>query len=244
MFYHVEINNHDDGIPSPAKMDRYNTPFDVGHEWHFEDRHHCYYLPVREIPYTLHGDYVGSLVERSNYEVILETLKDDDEDGPGGRSRIVELYGGYGARLLAWPAWCPITPDLAEILEGLESYPLVDDEHESALEWDESLKAWDDYAWGDVKRYLLKWAEDLSESLCEILDDMNADEGAEWAHAAEDGGNSLWEMEGNGVVWQTAEVAKRIQGLIEGTRTLRYTDPPTNMAQLQAVFRDAAGNDE
>jgi len=112
---------------------------------------------------TGQGDYVGGVVERSNREVLLEKLP----------KLLGETSSGYGyeACTLLDPmefmeAWHWPNHDLhlearelGEILDACSDYPLVDDEHHSALElqlidealpeaveeiWEEALAGWDE----------------------------------------------------------------------------------------------------
>ncbi len=78
---------------------------------------------VYEIALTVHGAYVGSDVEKSNYEV----LKEDD--------CLVSMDDYYGTTGLGIPEDYPWNKwiELVEVLEGLKEYPLIDDEVHSRV---------------------------------------------------------------------------------------------------------------
>lgn len=90
-----------------------------------------------EVPYTAFGDYVGSTVERSN----LESLTRDYGN------MFVVLHGAYSYESLFY---CPdaLTKSqkaiVQDIVEGLEGYPLYDEEHYSELEYTLTIELLED----------------------------------------------------------------------------------------------------
>ena len=104
------------------------------------------------IPLSLSSDYVGSFVERSNCKELLEEIP-----------FLSELSWGYGGSAAGVylpfdePGTEPVDATdalrLFELLEGLESYPVVNEDGWSELEWEAISEAWGE-AWDDVDRYI------------------------------------------------------------------------------------------
>lgn len=91
------------------------------------------------IPYTVGSDYSGDTVTRANYE----TLKKDLRKYKG----IYDVFGGYSTYGIAYiPAELSRKgrEKIAEIVEALESYPSIDDEAASRLEYELIMEAFDD----------------------------------------------------------------------------------------------------
>lgn len=91
------------------------------------------------IPYTVGSDYSGDIVTRSNYE----TLKKDLRKYKG----VYDVFGGYSTYGIAYiPAELSRKgrEKIAEIVEALESYPSIDDEAVSELEYHLILEAFND----------------------------------------------------------------------------------------------------
>jgi hypothetical protein len=89
-----------------------------------------------EFPYCAHGDYLGSMVERSNYEYIVEYYKDI----------VVRDSASYAYRnIYVREDILEKNRELKTIFEGLENYPLIDEERYSQLQMDVLEEDWD--AW-------------------------------------------------------------------------------------------------
>lgn len=101
-----------------------------------------------QVPYTVWGDYVGSLVERSNSAVLWSQFYEI----------LVKAEGGWGSEFLLLPL-IPVAEEneeayelLGEIVEKLENYPLVDEDAYSELEWELIEGAIGDYLIADLRR--------------------------------------------------------------------------------------------
>ena len=109
-----------------------------------------------EVPYTLHSDYAGSTVERSNRDVFLEEF--------GDLRGVKEVYGGYGTRGVVIRRALLRNEEVADVLEALESYPVIDEDHLSQLEMEIETEDWEDWGRSDLKRELdkleIEYAED------------------------------------------------------------------------------------
>jgi hypothetical protein len=202
-------------------------------------------VPVRVIPYTEHGDYVGSLVEKSNCQLMLDDALNGDgvpEDGdrPGAKPRIIHLISGHGYEAIGWPAWCPLTEDLAECMERLAEYPLLDDDHAIQLEQEQAIEDWDSYARDDTRRALLKLIREefpaAYDAADDWLDELSYEDWWQWAYVAEDGGNPWWEMEGCGTSWDCARLAKRLLDIATGRHVMKYYNEPAGIDDLARIL--------
>ncbi len=90
-----------------------------------------------EVPFTAYGDYAGSTVERSNLESIVRDYG----------NMFVVLVGNYGYESLFYCLDCLTKAQKAivqDIVEGLEAYPLYDEEYYSELEYTLTLELLND----------------------------------------------------------------------------------------------------
>ena len=133
-------------------------------------------IPVVQVQYLAHGDYLGGSVERSNFKSWVE-----DHEWFEGKAW-ARIFGGYGyqaiiVRKALYDAFenkalrekltdCePTWMFMIEALDGLDSYPLLDEDHLSNMEMEESWEAWKDYAARDFVGEVVKSLsdEDLDE---------------------------------------------------------------------------------
>ena len=144
------------------------------------------------VPGYLSGsDYSGSLVERSNYEAFQEQFANGDGVW------WTDVAGGY--RTYAIVIDCGLVPleaeeDLASFLNGLQDYPLADEDLHSRLEMEATDESWDNWA-----RYA--FVRDLERQFEVELDD--ADPGLVYTVFREccDKSNSYWVNESGGDMW-------------------------------------------
>lgn len=105
-------------------------------------------LPLAIIRETEHGDYDGGDVQRSNHRVLSKRA---EEFG------LYSIIGSHGYEALAYDATLgpvPSSDELCEILDGLETYALIDDDDHSALESELEHEAWEEDGRDDFKREL------------------------------------------------------------------------------------------
>jgi len=106
------------------------------------------------VPVASGSDYSGSTVERSNYLWFKETFGDEEW--------VCDVYGGHSTYAVAVGLTGLLTcaddtfDAVCEALEGLDNYPLFDEEAHSALEMEESDSAWDSWVADDFKRAVEK----------------------------------------------------------------------------------------
>lgn len=97
------------------------------------------------VPYCSGSDYSGSLVERSNRDVWRETFADGEDLWWS------ECHGGHGTFAIVVEI-SALPEDAIELIEGLEGYPLADEDHHSTLEIEAQDRAWDDWTRRDFAR--------------------------------------------------------------------------------------------
>jgi len=106
------------------------------------------------LPYASGSDYSGSTVEAANHREFLESY--------GEEAFVWEAHGGFNtyAVVLGLTGLLECADDTFDavvgIVEGLENYPLIDDEALSKLESDNANEAWESWVAGDFRRALEK----------------------------------------------------------------------------------------
>jgi len=143
--------------------------------------------------YMGYGDYDNScMVERSNYKLFLEEYK--EEKG------IFSIYGGYGSSGIAISIRYlldPLNEDKADeiigLLIGLNSYPVIDDEDMSNMEYELFLESLDSYAIRDCSsllsnQFLIEVYDFNKDKLKDVLLESNSNLNYP-AYEIESGGN-------------------------------------------------------
>lgn len=107
------------------------------------------------IPYTGFSDYSGGTVERSNSAVLDEKFE-----------FVSTVHGGYGS------VWTGISEEnlnlgsdddweeFTGMVDGLEGYPLIDEEHHSNMEMELQNEAWNDWVRSDLKKEAVRKSND------------------------------------------------------------------------------------
>ena len=161
------------------------------------------------------SDYSGGTVELSNYQVFMRDF--------GGRPGVHGVYGGHGTRAIALSPVALADPEIREVLEGLEDYPLVDEEHLSMLESELSDEAWDSWVRRDFEAEMceclnLLLDDDLTVCPTCALDDADLRELFERAREKD---NIYWEAEGTSMTIRVGSVVEAARILLaeeaEGT---------------------------
>lgn len=153
--YWTSVKNHQDAA---AKAD--------GHQ------------PFTLIPYSHGSDYSGTLVERSNYQCLVDNHGDEVVTVSGD-------YGTFGVGFLGSAA--ELSEDLQDVIAGLHDYPLADESLHSEMEWEVAMEAWNDHGHEDFRRALLGWLADRDIP-------PPADQGDEWElEDCRDIINELWQ---------------------------------------------------
>lgn len=159
---------------------------------------------VYEIPYTGFSDYSGSMVERANLKYFLERYDD----------KIKHVIGGHGSEwgmilkvnLNMWndDDWECFTDDV----EGLENYPLIDEDLHSQMEQEAYDEGWNSWAKDDFKKEVWKVIQDEVEQ-CKDPETFEAwfdawfetDEVRVFFEDLREEANEYWEIEEGGSAW-------------------------------------------
>lgn len=115
---------------------------------------------VFEVPYCSGSDYSGSMVEKANYKEFGELFPDipyvhNSYGGHGTFAIFIELCRFLSADL-SLENENPTPENILETIEGLEDYPLINDEAISHLEMEATEEAWNDWIAFDLKRAIEK----------------------------------------------------------------------------------------
>lgn len=121
--------------------------------------------------YCSYSDYGGSLIEKTNVDILLADYPD----------HTVKVYGSHGSRavLVHWPT---APEELRESLCALQDYPLLDDSAHSAAETEAQNEAWENWARDDFRRELVSHLSALLEEGTDYgaaPDDYDADDVAD-----------------------------------------------------------------
>jgi hypothetical protein len=129
--------------------------------------------------YTSGSDYSGCSVERSNYNTIEKEF--------GERDDVFTLYDGYGTYAIAILASCDCK-ELAETIESLHDYPVIDEDDLRELETELKYEAWDNWA-----------REEFNRTICKRFnfDKLEIDNGDlyDLFYSAKEDANEYWEIE-------------------------------------------------
>ena len=143
------ISRYDHDFESKDNSWRYYTSFDVCKELFSSISYSDIKLDKQGdcilIPYSSGSDYSGSTVELSNFNCIKEDFS----------QYVLELYGGYGSfGLLIKLSDLKSVPELKELFDTLDSYPLYNEDDHSQLESDLLNESWDAWVKYDFDREL------------------------------------------------------------------------------------------
>jgi hypothetical protein len=166
-----------------------NAMFSYG-DLHNEKAHWRENVEVVVPRYLSGSDYSGSTVERSNKRVFMEEFGDDPH--------VFETYGGYGTFGVLILATCD-NEEIAECLNGLHNYPLINEDDLSELEMEASNEAWENWARSDFTRAL-----ESQFGIDDIDPNNDIDLSELFYHAAEKAGE-YWEAETGGDMWIRVE---------------------------------------
>ena len=110
-----------------------------------KDKYYGYNIPVYSSKYLQYGDYDNScMVERSNVEFMKEYCKDNN-------IRYIFVTGAYDSTAIAFPLISLLrNPEFVEMLFGLDSYCVFDDELMSNMEYEAINEAIDTFLIDDV----------------------------------------------------------------------------------------------
>jgi len=169
------------------------------------------------VPYASGSDYSGCTVTKANAKWFEDTF--------GENEWVHSVYGGHGTYAVAVGLTGLLGCDddtfesICEALEGLDNYPVFDDEAVSEFESECANEAWDSWVADDFVRALeAKFAD------CADLELPNGDALRAFFEEKREDANTYWECEGCG-----PSVYIRIERVVEGiefddvaSRAVRY----------------------
>ena len=147
------------------------------------------------VPYASGSDYSGSTVERSNYKVFTETYGADDWvfSAHGGYSTYAAVVGLTGLLTCADDT----ADSILDALEGLENYPVLDEESLSTLESETTDEEWDFWVADDFVKALETKFDGLAElelpsgsTLRTFFEEKREESNTEWY--CEGMGHDMW----------------------------------------------------
>jgi len=113
------------------------------------------------MPELLSGsDYSGGSLSKSNYETFLDLY--------GKREGVHDCHGGMGTFAVAIRADVAEAEDIAETLDSLEDYPVLDESHHSKEQCNREKEAWNGWVERDarnkveveVQKFIEDWEPD------------------------------------------------------------------------------------
>jgi hypothetical protein len=134
---------------------------------------------VFEVPYCSGSDYSGSMVEKANYKEFGELYPDvpyihNSFGGHGTFAIFIELCRFLSADL-ALDNKNPMPENILETIEGLEDYPLIDDEALSQMEMEATEEAWHDWMRDDLRKAIEK-AFSVEFDYCDDMSQPNSEQ--------------------------------------------------------------------
>jgi hypothetical protein len=140
------------------------------------------------------GDYIGAPYTLSNCRVLLEEF--------GGSPQCREAYGSYdSSSVVIDPRY--LSEELLESLQSLESYPVLDEDHCSALELELQNQAWESWAERDFQRALESRLSSLcgDETAAEIAESLDSDQLFSLFESLREEANQYWESQSSPDQW-------------------------------------------
>ena len=142
------------------------------------------------VPYTGHGDYCGSTVEKSNCAAFLAEF--------GNNDWVHRTYGGYGSEgvMIRISGLLDCDEDtyerVCDVLRGLDDYPCIDEQLLCEIESEGCNEAWDSWVCSDVERYIESAFPDAEFN-------FDGDKLRSFFEQRADSANEYWYCEGSGV---------------------------------------------
>lgn len=142
-------------------------------------------------------------LERSNFECIRRAVDAIDPDCWAVESES-HWAVGWVEHLLIDPACAAAIAEVERILDDLEDYPVVDEDHFSETEFNDYLESWENWGEREYRREIKKHLEGRGlHRLAALVDDLDLSDALEDARQ-----HVNWEYEGDHI---------NIEGLVEST---------------------------
>lgn len=140
------------------------------------------------------SDYAGDSVTVSNYRTFLEDF--------GKVEGVFKVYGGLGTYAVA-VRLNAITPEMLEVFNGLQDYPLISEEDHSEVEMEAQEEAWGSWVKHDFTRELTSKFPEFEEA----IENMEEDNLSRLFYSLADRANEYWENQtGNSAYIRVAEI--------------------------------------
>ena len=143
------------------------------------------------------SDYSGDMLQKSNYKLFLEDF--------GKEEGVFDVCGGHGTFAVAISVgWLldsrndEIARQILDLLDGLNTYPAIDDEDMSNMEFKAFNEAFEDWGYKDIM-------SDLQKKFRVTVYDYDEDAFKEFLLEIERRGNSMWIIEEGGGVYIDVE---------------------------------------
>lgn len=178
-----------------------------------------------QVEYATGSDYSGGGVHESNYRVLSEML---EESHPAGAEPVVwaRTPGGHGTYGIV-VRYGDLDEEIREAIDGLEDYPLLNEEDHSELEIEQQNEAWENWAKSDFIKECAKYLEVDPYELGEQAEAA----GVDWFvifRAAEEKANVYWEdQQGAGQWINVKRVADTATDFIGGAEFPSWVDADT-----------------
>ena len=159
------------------------------------------------------SDYIGA--DFSEYYVLLGRHRDSDTLARSNFDCALEMLGGESETVVVMAAnhWAVGWVESLlihesdqehvdqgnEIRKSLDDYPVINEDHWCALEMDEQIESWNDWARSDYESALVKHFEDTAPAVSEALDwdGIDDDKILIIFEDARERANEYWTEEGN-----------------------------------------------
>ena len=141
-------------------------------------------MKVFEVPYCAGSDYSGSTIEHCNHNTFLELTKENDWKG------VRSCPGGYGTYCIVISEPASLNPEIVELLQNLETYPVIDQDALFEHEMEVKQEWWDNIGLDDFR-------DELQEALIkENMDNISNGELTQLFYASCDEANEypIFEM--------------------------------------------------
>lgn len=180
-----------------------------------------------------YSDYSGSLVDRANAKHWLTKY-------PGVVSKV---HGGMGTEWIGikedrLEELAPVFSQIKEEWEGLQNYPLIDEEIHSELQIEAQQEAWNDWVKREVKDELVKAYPDLEDAIEEFMD---KDEALAMFEDARDKAGEEWNEETGGDMYvRVGEIVNEItEQRLRNWMFPPYNDPNQQVLALEHRLEEA-----
>lgn len=164
-----------------------------------------------QVEYATGSDYNGGSVNESNYKELCAMLEEahPEDSEPVVWARTSGGHGTYGIAV----RYGDLDEDIRETLDGLEDYPIINDESHSELEMEQQNEAWERWGVDDLSSAV---AKSSGHDPYDVKNGLDDEEWFEIFRLASEKGSHYWEdQQGAGPYIDMKRVAKTVIQLLE-----------------------------